>query len=737
VSNDDLPIHEQVDALRRAGDMAGARARVKSALGELTGEERGRLLVALARVNLDSGENTAAVASLEEAHKLLAEIRQPSELGELLLDLGRAKRRLGGLQDALRVLEEATDQFSAARDSAGRRRALAARGKVLYAMHDWKGARGAFRAGLEHKGEDPPNWRLHHAMARAYEKDGRVGEAEEAYARAKQAGWDGVGRVRPYQSEEGTAASDLTVSRADVLVDHDDEAELKRSAGKLERKDLLKLVSLTGALNSALAPEPLLELLLDRAIQWSGAEQGYVVLCRPVRGEEPRVEVRVSRDSGGQKVEKPEDEVSRNIVRETVEKGAPVVSDNAMGDVRLAEIKSVADRGLRSVACLPLRVRSGPALGALYVESRTRAGAFGEREQILLEALANHVALAFERSTRYQRLAEAYNETRRALEERTGQMFGLIGKARSMRQVFRMIEKLRNHDAPVLIEGETGTGKELIARAIHRSSRRRNHPLITVNCAALPPALIESELFGHERGAFTGADTRRVGRFEVADGGTLFLDEIGELPLDLQVKLLRVLQEGEFQRLGSSHTIKTDVRIITATNRDLQAAVRDGQWREDLWYRLNVFPVTVPPLRDRKEDIEALTKFFVERFAGKTGRTISSIHGSALDALRDYDWPGNVRELENVIERAVITSSGPRLLLADRLVAGSTPGADGDHLNRTLEEVERDHITRILVSHKWRVEGDEGAAKVLGLNPSTLRGKMRRLGIARGQGRHI
>jgi len=319
----------------------------------------------------------------------------------------------------------------------------------------------------------------------------------------------------------------------------------------------------------------------------------------------------------------------------------------------------------------------------------------------------------------------------------TGKYEEIVGDSEALRQCLFRVEQVAPTDVTVMIEGETGTGKELIARAIHRSSRRRNHPLITVNCAALPPALIESELFGHERGAFTGADTRRVGRFEVADGGTLFLDEIGELPLDLQVKLLRVLQEGEFQRLGSSHTIKTDVRIITATNRDLQAAVRDGQWREDLWYRLNVFPVTVPPLRDRKEDIEALTKFFVERFAGKTGRTISSIHGSALDALRDYDWPGNVRELENVIERAVITSSGPRLLLADRLVAGSTPGADGDHLNRTLEEVERDHITRILVSHKWRVEGDEGAAKVLGLNPSTLRGKMRRLGIARGQGRHI
>ncbi|MEZ6187816.1 MAG: tetratricopeptide repeat protein [Planctomycetota bacterium] len=374
MSDDDLPLHEQVDALRRAGDMAGARARIQGALQTLQGEERGRALVALARVNLDSGENTAAVAALDEARKLLANVHQPAELGELLLDLGRAKRRLGALEEALRVLEDATDQFSAARDTAGRRRALAARGKVLYGMHDWKGARGAFRAGLDQKGEDPPSWRLHHAMARAYEKDGRVSEAEEAYERARQAGWDGVGRVRPYKSEEGSAASDLTVSRADVLVDHDDEAELKRTASHLDPRDLLKLVSLTGALNSALAPEPLLELLLDRAIQWSGAERGYVVLCRPVRGEEPRVEVRTARDAQGNRIEKPDDDVSRNIVRDAVRKGAPLVSDNAVGDVRLQGIQSVADRGLRSVACFPLRVRSGPALGALYVESRSRSG---------------------------------------------------------------------------------------------------------------------------------------------------------------------------------------------------------------------------------------------------------------------------------------------------------------------------------------------------------------------------
>jgi transcriptional regulator with GAF, ATPase, and Fis domain len=250
---------------------------------------------------------------------------------------------------------------------------------------------------------------------------------------------------------------------------------------------------------------------------------------------------------------------------------------------------------------------------------------------------------------------------------------------------------------------------------------------VKVDFASLPASLIESELFGHERGAFTGAQTQRIGRFEVANGTTIFLDEIGELPLELQPKLLRVLQDGEFERLGSTQTIKVDVRVIAATNRDLEAEVREGLFREDLFYRLNVFPISVPPLRDRPEDIPLFVRFFVEKVSKGMGRSIEKTPQSVMKILQDYSWPGNVRELQNVIERAVISSSGPSLRLADELTV-STPKEMPNHL-RTLQEIEMEHITRTLEHTDWRIDGPKGAAKILDMNPSTLRSRMRKLGI--------
>jgi chemotaxis protein methyltransferase CheR len=249
---------------------------------------------------------------------------------------------------------------------------------------------------------------------------------------------------------------------------------------------------------------------------------------------------------------------------------------------------------------------------------------------------------------------------------------------------------------------------------------------VKVNCATLPSNLIESELFGHEKGAFTGAHARQFGRFEVADGATLFLDEIGELPLELQPKLLRVIQDGEFERLGSSGTIKVDVRVIAATNRNLEEEVRKGRFREDLWYRLNIFPITVPPLRERMEDIAIMVDFFVDKISRRLGKSIEIIPVSVMNALRDYHWPGNVRELENVLERAVINSSGPKLHLVDEL---KTPPKDLKTAKKTLEAVERDYIVRVLEQTHWKVSGKNGASEILGLNRSTLRARMRKLGI--------
>ncbi len=303
----------------------------------------------------------------------------------------------------------------------------------------------------------------------------------------------------------------------------------------------------------------------------------------------------------------------------------------------------------------------------------------------------------------------------------------IIGNSAALQYVLYKVEQIAAADTTVLVLGETGTGKELISRAIHSNSPRKARPLVKVNCATLPSHLIESELFGHERGAFTGAQTRQMGRFEVADGASIFLDEIGEMPLELQTKLLQVIQDGEFERLGSPRTIKVDVRVIAATNRDLEAEIRKGRFREDLFYRLNIFPITAPPLRDRTEDIPLLVESFVEKGSKRMGKSIELIPERVMQKLQDYPWPGNVRELENVIERAVINTSGPKLHLADDLARPvhkemPTP-------LKSLEEIETDHIIRVLEETNWRIDGPKGAAKILDMNPSTLRSRLRKLGI--------
>jgi PAS domain S-box-containing protein len=323
---------------------------------------------------------------------------------------------------------------------------------------------------------------------------------------------------------------------------------------------------------------------------------------------------------------------------------------------------------------------------------------------------------------------EAENIYLRHENKRRHHFAQILGQSDSLKYVLYRAEQVAPTNATVLILGETGTGKELIAFAIHDMSPRKERPMITVNCAALPGNLIESELFGREKGAFTGADTRRIGRFEVANGSTLCLDEIGELPLELQAKLLRVIQHNEFERLGSPHTIKVDVRIVATTNRNLEEEIRNGRFRQDLYYRLNVFPITVPPLRQRKEDIPLMVHAFVEQYSRKLGKQITSIQKETMKALQDYPWPGNVRELESIIERAVILCPGPVLQLADKLEISSPAFSS---TVRTLEETERDQILKILSETRWRIEGKDGAATILDIHPSTLRARMHKLGIVR------
>ncbi len=389
--------------------------------------------------------------------------------------------------------------------------------------------------------------------------------------------------------------------------------------------------------------------------------------------------------------------------------------------------------GLRSYIVVPLLAK-GKTLGTLNVGSHG-PNRYSEEDALFLQEVAKQIAMAIENMLAYEEIAKLQarlQEENIYLQEeiKTDYNFEeIIGGSRALKKVLKAVEMVATTDTTVLLLGETGTGKELVARAIHHLSPRQHRTLVKVNCAALPTGLIESELFGHEKGAFTGALSRKIGRFELADGGTIFLDEIGDLPLELQPKLLRVLQEGEFERVGGSPTIKVDVRVIAATNRDLEKAVQEGRFRPDLYYRLNVFPIRLPPLRERQEDIPLLVRYFVQKYGTKLGKRIETIPQPTMEALKAYPWPGNIRELENVIERAVILSRGSQLELGEWL---PKPGVSpqGTWIP-TLEELEREHILHVLELTGWRVSGEKGAAKLLGLKPTTLEARMKKLGITR------
>ncbi len=407
-----------------------------------------------------------------------------------------------------------------------------------------------------------------------------------------------------------------------------------------------------------------------------------------------------------------------------------------------ADRAALEARGIGAALVIPVRAHEALVCALALVMSRPGRDwpeAMIPRLRLIAETFANAVA----RKRADQKLGQALSEVRQLkdrlaaenvyLQEQIGRESGsrdLIGGSDALKYVLFRLEKVAATGASVLLLGETGTGKSLVARAIHARSPRKERPLITVNCAALPANLVESELFGHERGAFTGALNRRPGRFELADGGTLFLDEIGDLALELQAKLLRVLQDGEFERVGGSRTLRVNVRIIASTNRDLRADVQQGRFRQDLYYRLNVFPISLPALRQRREDIPILAQHLVARFAREMGRPIETVPTRVMSALQSYHWPGNVRELENVIERAVIISSGPALQLAEPLEVRDS-AVPSSPVDERLIGVERQHIMSILERTGWTIEGAKGAAAILGLNASTLRSRMQRLGIKR------
>ncbi len=412
----------------------------------------------------------------------------------------------------------------------------------------------------------------------------------------------------------------------------------------------------------------------------------------------------------------------------------PLIARDLVAEQRFEIDRMLLERGIRSYLLMPL-VAQGKVIGTFNI-GHPSPNRYSEEDIDFADLVAKQLALALDNARQHEeihRLKERLNRENVYLRDEiklNHNFEELIGRSDSLKRVLNKVEKVASTEATVLLLGETGTGKELIARAIHSLSSRGDRPLVKVNCATLPATLIESELFGHEKGAFTGATAKKIGRFELADGGTLFLDEIGELPLDLQPKLLRVLQEGEFERLGGTRTMATDVRLIAATNRDLEGLVAAKEFREDLYYRINVFPVTLPPLRERCEDIPLLARALVERYAKKLGRSVETIPANVMERLQAYDWPGNVRELENVIERSLILMPESMRDLEVVSLPRPTRVSDPDTpLN--LESVEREHILRTLDITHWQIGGTSGAAERLGLKPSTLRDRMRKLELRR------
>lgn len=408
----------------------------------------------------------------------------------------------------------------------------------------------------------------------------------------------------------------------------------------------------------------------------------------------------------------------------------PLIVNDLSKRKRFEFDKTLYKEGIRSYVVVPL-IAMDTTIGTLHLGSLSPER-FKDVDREFLLLIAKQVALAINNANCIKEIEELkekvegeniYLQEEIKLEHNFEE---IVGQSKKLKEVLKQIELVAETDSTVLIRGETGTGKELIARAIHNLSKRKDRPLIKVNCPAIPAGLIESELFGHEKGAFTTAIAQQIGKFELADCGTIFLDELGDLPLDAQAKLLIVIQEREFERVGGSKHINVDVRIIAATNRSLEDAVSAGNFRSDLFFRLNVFPINLPPLRERKDDILLISKYFIQKYMNKMGKDLKSVSDSTLNDLKNYHWPGNIRELENIIERGVILSTNDKLSIPKDMFGSPI---SSEHSYQTLDDLERNHIIQTLNDTGWQISGEKGAAKILGINPNTLRSKMQKLGI--------
>jgi Nif-specific regulatory protein len=554
--------------------------------------------------------------------------------------------------------------------------------------------------------------------------------------RNKKTGHKSTSPLKAAQSDEffAEARSDIREleSSAPVLAGETAAKEIEKMARRIGKLEML--TDITKALNSTLDLDEVLEKIIDSTIQLADANRGFLMLA----DERGVLEFRIARDREKRPLGMEEFEISFSIVNDAADRGEPLFISDLPDDSRFKDQKSVIDLQLKRAVCVPLLLEQS-VIGVIYADSDRLSPALAKDDMSIISAFAAQATIAVENAKLHGTIVHSQEalerENLKLRQELSGkyELSGFIGRSRSMQEIFLTIQKVASYTTTVLIQGETGTGKELIARAIHMNGSRKDKPLVTINCGAMPKDLLESELFGHKKGSFTGAVSDKAGLFETASGGTIFLDEIGEMPLPLQVKLLRVLQEGEVRRVGENTDRKVDVRVIAATNRDLNDDVKKGLFRGDLFYRLNVVPITIPPLRERQEDIIPLAEHFLRKYGAKMNKTGIEISSEAMKLLLSNPWPGNVRELENSIERALALSGTSRLLapvhfphlvpesgLFDRL-------AEGKSLKEKLRVVERQIIIDALEKTGWRVTR---AAQLLAVTRQHLHNKIKKLKIA-------
>ena len=474
---------------------------------------------------------------------------------------------------------------------------------------------------------------------------------------------------------------------------------------------ILEALSLISSMiNTLQEPDVLLTKVLAIAVETVGAERGFILL----NDDSGTPKIRIARNLGDEKLDDVT-QISNSVVRKVLQTGETVIVYDAQSEGAFESMHSIILYHIRSIACVPLKIKERP-IGAIYLDSISQRSGFTHTSVPFLTTFANQAAIAIENAQLYQQLQEENRQLRKEVQRASG-FAGIIGESPKMRQVFDTINSVLDSEATVLVQGESGTGKELVARALHYHGLRRERPFVALFCGSLPETLLESELFGHKKGSFTGAASDKKGLFETADSGTFFLDEIGDISLAIQTQLLRVLQEGEIKRVGENHVRKVDVRIIAATNKNVEEKIKDGSFREDLFYRLNVMNIFLPPLRERTEDLPALAQNFLMMFANKYKKTLHGFAGEAMDRIMRHHWPGNIRELKNTIERAVVLAKGALIAKEDlRLPEPNAPSNGVVPVNPTLEDVVRRLVeqtlretsgnvthaaTRLGVSRRW------------------------------------